>query len=44
MIKRFIARLFGKSKNEYAPLFTGEVRPPNVPDNWVGSALPENQG
>lgn len=44
MIKGLLSKLFGKSSNEYAPLFTGKVRPPNVPDNWVGAALPQSQG
>ena len=29
---------------EYEKLFSGEVRPPNVPPHWVGESLPLGQG
>jgi len=44
MIKSIISKLFGNNTNQYTPLLTGKVRPPNVPNNWIGTALPQNQG
>lgn len=44
MLKRLFARLFTKRQASTDPFVTGEARPPIVPDNWIGEALPESQG
>jgi hypothetical protein len=42
---RWITGLFRKSQStSNAKLVTGELRPSNIPPNWIGKALPEDQG
>ena len=30
--------------NEIDEILSGKVRPPNIPDDWVGEPLPQSQG
>lgn len=44
MIKQFFSRMLGKTADEPNQLLNGQERPPNIPENWIGEALPEHQG
>jgi len=44
MLRKYLTKMFGRASDPNAPIISGKVRPPNVPANWTGSPLPENQG
>jgi hypothetical protein len=44
MFKLLFSRIFKKKKNPYQKIFNGEVKPPNIPENWIGEALLNSEG